>query len=142
MAQGKAFTEEQRASIIESLRTYLELGFSRNKACKMVGLDPTTLSKWVQADEALSIKLQGWENAINAQVMANLADAIRKEGETEDVRKETSKWWAERRMKEDFSTRQENTGADGKDLPQPIISLDALRGNNGATQNSEPTEED
>lgn len=107
MAQGKPFTPEQKASIIESLREYLELGFSRIKACKMVGLDNSTLSKWSTDDEALSIKLQGWENAINKLVMANLVDSITEEGNTEGSKKETTKWWAERKMKEDFSTKTE-----------------------------------
>ena len=108
MAQGKAYTEEQKTTIIESLQDYLELGFSRNKACELIGLDPTTLSKWVQKDEALSMKLQGWENAINKLALANIRDAIMKESEMDDNRKETTKWWAERRMKNDgFSTRTE-----------------------------------
>lgn len=107
MAQGKAFTPEQKNTIIESLQAYLELGFSRNKACELVGLDPTTLSKWVQKDEALSIKLQSWENAINTVAMANIRDAINKESEMDDARKETTKWWLERKMKQDFSTKTE-----------------------------------
>ena len=48
--------------------------------------------------------------------MQNLADALAKEAETEDARKETSKWWLERRMKAEFSTRTEQTGADGQPL--------------------------
>lgn len=124
MAQGKAFTPEQKEMIIQSLQDYLELGFSRNKACSFVGLPPQTLSNWVKEDEALGIKLQGWENAMNKLAMANLRDAMLKEAETEDARKETSKWWAERKMKDEgFSTRTEQTGADGKDLPSPIIQL-------------------
>ena len=122
MAQGKAYTKEQREVIIESLRDYLELGFSRNKACELTGLDATTLSKWVQADEALSMKLQSWENAINKLALANIRDAIQKEGELEETRKETTKWWIERKMKQDFSLRTEQTGADGKDLPVPILN--------------------
>lgn len=106
--QGKAFTSEQKDSIIESLREYLELGFSRNKSCSLIGLHPTTLSKWVQADEALSMKIEGWENGINKLVMQNLLSAIQKESEMDDARKETTKWWAERKMKADFSTRVEN----------------------------------
>lgn len=121
MAQGKAFTDEQRSSIIESLKPYLEIGFSRNKACSLIGLDPTTLSKWVVADEALSMKLEGWENSVNKLVLQNLVDAIKKEGETDDTRKETTRWWAERKMKADFSTRQESTGADGEQLTIQIV---------------------
>jgi len=124
MAQGKAYTEKEREEILESLRPYLEMGYSRSKACKFIGLDESTLSKWAKASESLSMKLQGWENLINSMVMSNIADAIRREGELEDdLRKENSKWWAERKMKDDFSTRQENTGADGKDLPTPILTI-------------------
>lgn len=122
MAQGKAYTEEQRASIIESLKPYLELGFSRNKACNLIGLDATTLSKWVQADEALSMKLEGWENAINKLALSNIRDAIAKEGELEETRKETTKWWIERKMKQDFSLRTEQTGAEGEPLTVQIVN--------------------
>lgn len=107
MSQGKAFTEEQRNTIMESLREYLELGFSRNRACKMVGLEPTTLSKWCQKDESLSMKVSGWENAINKLATQNLVDGLMKEAESDDARKELSKWWAERRMRNDFATKVE-----------------------------------
>jgi hypothetical protein len=136
MSQGKAYTDEQRVMILESLKDYLEIGFSRSKACKMVGFDETTLSKWLSADEALSMKVQGWENAMNKLALANIRDAMMKESEMDDNRKDTSKWWSERRMKDDFSTRQEATGADGKDLPAPIISLDVLRNNSTPTDSS------
>ena len=124
MAQGRAYTEKEREEILESLRPYLEMGYSRSKACKFIGLDESTLSKWAKASESLSMKLQGWENMVNSMVMSNIVDAIRREGELEDdLRKENSKWWAERKMKDDFSTRQENTGADGAPLPTPILTV-------------------
>lgn len=115
--QGKPYTKEQKESIIESLRPYLEAGLSRNKACDAIGFDPTTLSVWVSDDQALSMKLRGWENTLNILAMANVASALNKEAEQDnDARKETSKWWLERRMKAEFSTRTENTGADGQPL--------------------------
>ncbi len=116
MAQGKPFTPEQRLEIVNSLQPYLEAGLSRNKACEYVGLTPQTLSLWVKDDEALLIKLQSWENATNILAMRNVMDAIATEAETDDARKDTSKWWLERRMKQEFSTRTENTGADGQPL--------------------------
>ena len=36
---------------------------------------------------------------------------------------ETAKWYLERKAKDEFSTRAELTGKDGKDLPQPIINV-------------------
>jgi len=114
MAQGRAWTKEEKDVIIQSLKDYLELGFSRNKACELTGLAPSTLSNWVKEDESLGIKLQGWENAINKVAMQNILDAINKEGETDDARKETTKWWLERKMKADFSTRTDITTNDEK----------------------------
>jgi hypothetical protein len=35
--------------------------------------------------------------------------------------RDSAKWWLERRAKAKFSTRSELTGADGKDLPAPIL---------------------
>ena len=122
MSQGKAYTEEERAEIIESLQPFLSVGMSRNKACEAIGLHPTTLSKWVQANESLSMKLKGWENSLNKLALQNIADALALEGETEDTRKDTSKWYLERRMKNEFSTRQENTGADGGPIEVNNIS--------------------
>lgn len=37
--------------------------------------------------------------------------------------------YLERRKPKEFATRQELTGADGKDLPSPIVSLEGLRTN-------------
>lgn len=133
MAQGKAYTPEQRESIIESLKSYLELGFSRNKACSLIGLDPTTLSKWQSDDEALSMKLEGWENAINKLAMSNIVDAIQKESEIGDTKKDTTKWWLERKMKNDgFSLKveQELSNPDGN-LKTIIINK-----SNGSTDKS------
>lgn len=95
------------------------MGFSRNKACNFIGLAPGTLSNWVKDDEALGMKLTGWENAVNTVVMQNLVQAIKREGELEDdIRKENSWKWAERRMKDDFSLKTE---ADITSGGKPII---------------------
>ena len=47
---------------------------------------------------------------INVKARANIVKTI----EGGDVSQ--SNWWAERKMKGEFSTRTEQTGADGKDL--------------------------
>lgn len=123
MAQGKEWTKEQRDTIIQSLKDSLELGFSRNKACKMVGLAPSTLSNWVKENPELGMKLENWENAINRIAMSNIRQQIASETDEEDKRKEMTKWWAERKMKQEFSTRVENTGADGESLVPTAIKI-------------------
>lgn len=133
MAQGKAYNQDK---ILESLRPYLELGFSRSKACKLIGLDETTLSKWATSSEEVSMKLTGWENTINALAMANIQMAIRKEAESDDVRKENSWRWAQ--TKEETMKPKQDITTDGKELPQPIINVPV---NNSYTEDSSDEEE-
>ena len=79
MAQGREWTTEQREEIIQSVKPYLEMGFSRNKACSFIGLPPQTLSNWVKDDEALGMKLVSWENVNTALALANIHQAIQNE---------------------------------------------------------------
>jgi transposase-like protein len=108
MAQGKAFTPEQREEILQSLKPYLESGFSRQKACMFVGLPPQTLSNWVQQDEALGIKLTGWESALSKLALANVHKALQVEAELEDAKKENSWRYLERR-EDGFKPKQDIT---------------------------------
>lgn len=132
MAQGKAFTPEERASIIESLRPYLEMGFSRNKSCRFIGLDPTTLSKWVQDDEALSMKLVGWENVNSALALANIHQALKNESvlatEKGDVRMENS-WKLVSKLEEGYKDKLDVTSNDEKLTPVLVKFLDEPNNN-------------
>lgn len=118
MAQGREWSQKEKETIIQSLKPYLEMGFSRNKACAFIGLAPATLSNWLKEDESLGILITSFENVINTIVMANLRDAIVRESELQDdVKKENSWKWAERKMKDEgFSPRTELTGEDGQAL--------------------------
>ena len=134
MAQGKAYAQDK---ILESLRPYLELGFSRSKACKLIGLDETTLSKGAKSSEEVSMKLTGWENTMNALAMANIQMAIKKESESEeDVRKENSWKWLQ--TKEETMRPKQDITTDGKELPTPIINVPV---NNSYTESYSDDEE-
>lgn len=120
MAQGKEWTTEEREVIMQSLQPYLELGFSRNRACACIGLPPTTLSNWISQDKALGMKIQGWENAMNKLALENIRTAMMKE--SEDSKADTAKWFAERKMKDEFSTKTEQD-INVKELPKPILDV-------------------
>lgn len=115
MAQGKPFTQEEREIIIESLRPFLEMGFSRNKSCRFIGLDPTTLSKWVQDSEALSMKLVSWENKNSALALANIHQALQNEAvltaEKGDVRVDNS-WKLISKLEEGYKDKLDVTSND------------------------------
>lgn len=131
MAQGKAFTPEERQTIIQSLQPYLEMGFSRNKACAFIGLPPQTLSNWVQEDESLGIKLTSWENVNSALALATIHQAIQNEKLQADEHGSTradNSWKLVSKLEEGYKDKLDLTSND-KDLPAPIVSLDAIRGN-------------
>ena len=108
MSQGKPFTPEQRAEIIQSLQPFLEMGYSRNKACSFIGLPPQTLSNWAIEDEALGMKLVAWENANIALALANVHKALKIEAETEDAKVDNS-WKYLERKEETFKPKQDVT---------------------------------
>ena len=115
MAQGIGFTPEQREEIMQTLLPHLEMGFSRNKACAFIGLNPTTLSKWVQDDEALSMKLTSAENKMSILALANVYQAMQNEntalGEGKEVRADNS--WKILNVKEDgYKPKQDITSDD------------------------------
>lgn len=144
MSQGKPFTKEERQTIIESLKPFLEMGYSRNKSCRFIGLDPTTLSKWVQDDESLSMKLVSWENVNTALALANIHKALKNEGEKAeegDTRMDNS-WKLISKLEEGYKDKLDVTTND-KDLPIPILgTINAIPSNNITQEDSSVEEED
>lgn len=109
MAQGKEYTIEQRMELIEAIKPYLQLGYSLRRACEYAGVSHSTIYNWYINDEALRTEIKAWQGLVNTQARQNIVEHIMgntKKGIKPDL--ETSKWWAERRERDDFSLRQEN----------------------------------
>jgi hypothetical protein len=138
MAQGKAFTPEQREEIIQSLKPYLEMGFSRNRACEFIGLAPGTLSNWVKDDEALGIKLASFERTLAALALANVHKALQIEAELEDAKKENSWRYLERR-EDGFKPKQDIT-SDNEAITNVNINV-VTQPTSESTTDEEPREQ-
>lgn len=109
MAQGKEYTIEQRMELIEAIKPYLQLGYSLRRACEYAGVSHGTIYNWYVNDEALRTEIKAWQGLVNTQARQNIVEHIMgntKKGIKPDL--DTSKWWAERRERDDFSVRQEN----------------------------------
>lgn len=100
MSQGKKFTNAQKEKIIRSLKKYFKLGYSRNKACELAGFPTSTLQDWTDEDEALRIKINAWQGepsvAARTVVVASINDGA----------KDDSKWWLERKERDEFSPKK------------------------------------
>ena len=112
MAQG---VPRDKDVVIESLMPYFKLGCSVNKACDYGGIAQSTVQTWIDADDDLRLKITAWRNEPNVLARKNWI-ARMKEGDYT-----ASKDWATVKEKDEFSTRVENTGADGADLAQKVL---------------------
>ena len=100
--QGKEYTQEQRDQVLERLKPYFLLGYSRNKACILGKFDGSTLSRWEKDDPELSRKIDSWIEYPTSIARQNIVKKLN----SEDI--DTSKWWLERRDK-DMTPKQEST---------------------------------
>lgn len=98
MSQGKAWEKEK---VIEALEPYFRLGYSVNKSCEIVGIAQSTVQTWIDKDNELRLKIASWQAEPDHEARRVIVESI-KDGKVDDA-----KWWAERREKQDFSTRTE-----------------------------------
>lgn len=113
MAQGVEYTQQERLELMEAIKPYLQLGYSLKKACEYAGIPYTTIFEWVKGNDTLRTEITAWQGMVNTQARQNIVEHImgnKKKGIEPSL--ETSKWWAERREKDDFSVRQENVNTE------------------------------
>ena len=92
------------------------------EACFVAGVSLGSLYNYQRENPDFIERKQALKDSVKYRAKKNLVEAITNE---EKPDKETSKWFLERRAKEDFSQRNEHTGAEGKDLQINVISFDA-----------------
>lgn len=126
MAQGKAWNKEK---VIEQLKEFLQLGYSVNKACNLSGIAQSTVQTWIDNDEALRLKITSWQNEPNVLARRNWIEALKKGNPTKygEDKYTPSKDWLERKEKDEFSLRQEHTGAEGQDLKIVVVEDTELK---------------
>jgi len=131
MAQGKEWNKED---VIEVMKPFFKMGCSVTKACSYAGMPQSTVATWIKADEVLRLKIGIWQNEPSVMARSNWLAKLA-EGDYE-----SAKEWLRRKEKDEFSERQEVTGADGKDLPVPI--LNGIYSDNSTEKDSSTQEED
>ena|SRR3990167_3447863 len=106
----------------------LEQAFSNDltdlEACLYAGISKSTLYNYQEKHPEFVERKELLKNALSLKAKNNMARKINEGDE------ESSRWWLERRRKQEFSLRTEQTGADGKDLsiswPLPQTVLDEI----------------
>jgi hypothetical protein len=82
-----------------------------DEACIYVGITPPALYDYCKKNPSFLIKKEGLKKKVGLKAKMNIVKSITKDNNVQD-----SKWWAERKMKEEFSLRVENINQDTKEL--------------------------
>ena len=100
--------------VLQKLEEAFSIGATDIEACGRAGISTSTLYNYQEAHPEFLERKNYLKDMPKYQARYNIVEAI-KEGD-----KDMSKWYAERKVKEEFSTRQETTGKDGEPLSAAI----------------------
>ncbi len=110
---------------IAKLEQAWSIGCSDLEACVFADIGKTTLYNYQNAHPEFVERKQVLKEKLVLKARTVIADAIYKKDEN------TAKWYLERKRKQEFSTRIENTGADGEPLQMPVLNILPVRVENG-----------
>lgn len=102
-------------STVRKLDEAFMMGFSDREACMYVGIPYSTFTSWLERHEDYRTKKEDLKSHPKILVKKNIYGAL-KEGDLD-----TSKWYADRKMKDDgFTTKQEIDANLGNKDGQPF----------------------
>lgn len=118
---------------MKKLEEAFALDATVQEACFYAGISTVTYYDWVKQDPGLANRLDALRNKPVLKARKTVVDSL---GNPDFAFK-----YLERKRKDEFSPRVENTGKDGAALiPIPILA-NALQPNNGNSQDSQTEEE-
>jgi len=97
--------------VVEKLEKAFTNSFTDAQACLYVGIDKKTLYNYCEKNPSFSTKKEVLKRTPDLKAKMNILDALNSKDPI--VNLPTSKWWAERKIKDEFSLRTEQTGKDG-----------------------------
>lgn len=96
--------------VVNKLEQAFSLGATDLEACFYAGITKPTLYKYQDENPEFIDRKKALKEKLVLKARSVVADAL------ENKDKQTAQWYLERRKKDEFSTRHEQTGKDGKDL--------------------------
>lgn len=98
------------------------MDFNITEACLYAGISRDAYYDYIKVNPEFATKADMLRSNLKMQAKKNISAAIQTSTLTTT---DTSKWYLERRAKDEFSNRQELTGADGKPMEGVIYLADA-----------------
>ena len=122
---GTTFVED----VMQELKTAFRDGLNNSEACLDANISERSFYLVLEKNEKLKEYFELLRKNVNKIAKQNIVKKI-KEGDVEQ-----SKWWSERKNKDEFSTRNENTGKDGGAIliNSNTIEIKKYNGDSGKT---------
>jgi phage terminase small subunit len=105
------YLDPKSETFSNAYQSAVKAGYSEEYATNITGQMPQWLSENIRDEDLIT------------QAIKNLKQFISEEEEDKKIKADMTKFTLERLNKSKYSTRQEVTGSDGKDLPAPIIQI-------------------
>ncbi len=116
--------------VIRKLEDAFSYGATDREAIFVANISATAFYEYCKDNPEFTNRIDALRDMPKYKAKKNVVDKINTGSINE------SQWYLERRAKDEFSTRNELTGKDGKELPQPLIKLDALLRDDGPKEDS------
>jgi predicted DNA-binding protein (UPF0251 family) len=109
--------------IVSSLKAAFQRDLNVEEACLEAGISRETYYNWIKASYAFANQIEKARQRLKVHTKKLIAEKILNQNDFE-----AAKWWAERKLKSEFSTRTEHTGENGNSL-KIIIEKNIIDGN-------------
>ena len=117
---------------INKLEEIFAIGGTDKEACFYADISHQTLYDYQEEHPEFIERKESLKDLPILKARRTIVESLEKPDE--------AKWYLERKKKVEFSPRQEMTGADGKDLPTPILAN--VRYNDSDKESNKPQETD
>lgn len=115
-------------TVVNKLSEAFSFGYTDGEACYYAGISKPCLYDYCKKNPEFSDRKEILKKNPITIAKRNIVRAM-DENYNKDEKSivETSKWYLERKCKDEFSTRQEQTGKDGADLQPPVLNILPVR---------------
>jgi hypothetical protein len=106
--------------VVKRITDALRGGNTRRASCAAGGIDQTTFANWLKDNSDFSHAVEKAEGEAELRNLAVIQDATK-------TTWQAAAWWLERKHKQDWSSRVEQTGADGQPVKVIVEYSDPVK---------------
>jgi hypothetical protein len=110
--------------VVSKLEQEFAQGLTDEEACLVVGISRAALNRYCDANEEFRVKKELLKRTPGIKAKKIINKRLDEEDEY------NARWYAERKLKDEFSTRNETTGADGAPLQPFQVIIEGVEPDN------------